>query len=383
MSFNYNILIVDDTKANIESLKAVINSNFSNINVYESLSAKDGFDILYENKIDLILLDIQMPEMDGYEFAKILSQNADTKMIPIVFVTAVFTSEDFVQTGLDLGAIDYITKPIDTLKLVKKLKLYMKLLEKQKSLELALDIEKALRKEIEEQQSIMIHQNKLTAMGELLSNIAHQWRQPLNILALTTANLKMKFNAGILDEQKIEEIETKTKTQVNYLSDTIDDFRDFFSDNSQKEYFKISDAINTSVNLIKPSLDVNNIDINYDMNDTLEIKNYKKELSQVIINIINNAVDIIEQNKIQNPNITIKTLKDKNNVVIKIGDNGGGISEDILLKVFEPYFTTKFGSRGTGLGLFMSKAIIEKNMGGYLSASNDENGAIFTIELPL
>ena len=385
MSFKYNILIVDDISSNIESLSMTIKSAFDNINIFTALSAKDGFDILYENSIDLILLDIQMPEMDGYEFARILSQNTDTKMIPIVFVTAIFTSDDFIQTGLDLGAIDYITKPINGISLINKLKLYIKILEKQKSLEIALENEKNSKQKIQKQHDMLIKQSKMATMGEMIGNISHQMKQPLNAISLSILTLEMHHNNDLLDDSKMIKSKEKITRLTEYLSDTIDNFRDFFNPNKVKTIFKIKDCIDDSIGIAGATLKDNFINTTFDIDETLNIDGFQNELSQVVINILNNAKDALVSNKTKQPTINIKARKVLNSIAIEISDNAGGIDEDIISKIFDSYFTTKDEDKGTGLGLYMSKEIIE-NMGGDLTVSNHhdcDDGAVFTIKLPI
>lgn len=232
--------------------------------------------------------------------------------------------------------------------------------------------------EIKEQQELFIQQSKLASMGEMLSNIAHQWRQPLNILNLTAVDLKYKYEYGELDKQKVEEISLKLQNQIEYLSQTIDDFRDFFTPNKKKELFKISEAVSSTLNIIGSSLKENFIDIELELDESVEINSYKNQLEQVLINILNNAKDALVLNKIKEPHIKIKVYNDKKNI-IEISNNGGAIKEEIINKIFEPYFSTKFSSKGTGLGLYMSKTIIEKNMGGNLRVDSKEENTTFII----
>lgn len=232
--------------------------------------------------------------------------------------------------------------------------------------------------EIKQQQDLVIQQSKLASMGEMLSNIAHQWRQPLNILNLVSTDLKYKFAYGQLDQERVDEISSKLQNQIEYLSKTIDDFRDFFTPTKNKELFKIHSAIKSTINIVGSALKDNLIELKLDIDDSLELNSYKSQLEQVLINILNNAKDAIVQSKTENPFIEIKVYKAKK-IMIEIKNNGGAIKEDILEKIFEPYFSTKFNSKGTGLGLYMSKMIIEKNMGGSLNVQCQDDTTSFII----
>ena len=235
---------------------------------------------------------------------------------------------------------------------------------------------------LQEKDSILVQQSKLAAMGEMIGNIAHQWRQPLNALGLTIQKIQMFHNEDMLTGDALNKSVNKSKILINKMSTTIDDFRNFFKTDKVKQQFNIKDSINAVLNLLESSLKNNNIDI-----DTINIQNdiefigYKNELEQVLLNIINNAKDALIENNIQKPNIKISINVNHSNIYIEILDNAGGISENIIDKIFEPYFTTKEQGKGTGIGLYMSNMIIETNMNGKLSVKNKSNGACFTIVL--
>ena len=235
---------------------------------------------------------------------------------------------------------------------------------------------------IKSQESMLIQQSRQAAMGEMIGNIAHQWRQPLNALGLTVQKIKMYHDEDILTSQNLNKSVDKSIILINKMSTTIDDFRNFFKINKIKEDFYIKDAVDEVINLIDTSLKSNNIQIdtsNIDKN--IIFLGYKNELEQVLLNIINNAKDALIDNNIQSPKIVIKISVVNRNIFIKISDNAGGIPQDIINKIFEPYFTTKEQGKGTGIGLYMSKMIIENNMNGILSVQNSEKGAHFTIKL--
>lgn len=256
---------------------------------------------------------------------------------------------------------------------------------KQQLEELNSSLENRIESEINKntkQQIILMHQSKLAQMGEMVENIAHQWRQPLaqinSLVLLIDMELnKNKFTNSIL-ESKLNEIEILTA----YMSKTIDDFKNFFSPNKEKSIFKIQIAIQKALDIVKGTVHLYHIKININVEKDLECNGYLEELQQVILTILNNAIEALVLKKIPSGEIFIDAYKQDNNIVINIQDNALGIDIKYLNKVFEPYFTTKQKSQGTGLGLYMAKMIIENGLEGVLNVENKLNGACFTIKIP-
>ena len=230
--------------------------------------------------------------------------------------------------------------------------------------------EKALQKEL------LIQQSKLSSMGEMLANIAHQWRQPLTHLSYIFINIKAAQKHNELNVVYLDKKIDDANTQLNYMSQTIDDFKDFYTPKKEKELFLASEMIKEAVSIIKSSLISNHIIIEIIYLEDTHLYTYKNELKQVLHNIILNAQDILLKREIKFPKI-ILTM---GNNTISIQDNAGGIPNAILSKIFEPYFSTK---NGMGIGLYMSKIIVEHNIGGVLSVKNSNKGACFTIEIPI
>ncbi len=240
------------------------------------------------------------------------------------------------------------------------------------------------RKEYEEQQRRMLNQTKLAAMGEMIGNIAHQWRQPLSVITTVTSGTILKQELDALTKEDLISGMQQALESANYLSETIETFRNFLKDSKEYKEVSIQKSVDRVVKLLNSTLNHNNIDLVNNIQDTEEINLnlISGELEQVIINIINNAKDILIENKIEMPWIKIDLENHKQYVVISIEDNGGGIPEDIIDKVFDAYFTTKHQSQGTGLGLHMSYKIITESFLGRLYVKNTKDGAKFFIELP-
>jgi len=224
----------------------------------------------------------------------------------------------------------------------------------------------------------LTYQSKLASMGEMIGNIAHQWRQPLTHLSYILMNLKNAYKKEQLTTEYFEKKTNLANAQIKYLSNTIDDFRDFFKNTDQKEFFNLTDSITEVINLLKESFKHYDINIKYNLDQDIIVQAYRGEFLQVILNILNNSKDEFIKRQIVNPHIKIKTYTEKNNAKIEISDNAGGIKKELLEKIFEPYFTTK--DKGLGIGLYMSKIIIEKSEG-KLEVKNNKKGALFTITL--
>ena len=247
---------------------------------------------------------------------------------------------------------------------------------------LELKVQKAI-KEVKKKDRAMLHQSRLARMGAMLSMIAHQWRQPLSevsgiLMELETAN---KFNK--VDSSMIEETVKESNKQIEFMSNTIEDFRNFFKPDKLKVDFYIEDACNEALTLVDASLKNFNIQVEKKIKHNPLIHGYEREFAQVILNLLSNAKDALTQRQIANPTIKLIVTKKDNNVIIKVKDNAGGVEEDYLDLIFEPYFTTKSSSKGTGLGLYMAKMIIEKNMYGEITVDNKKKGANFLIVLPI
>ncbi len=240
------------------------------------------------------------------------------------------------------------------------------------------EITKAVEKN-RTQEKILMQQAKMAEIGSMVESIAHQWRQPLNILGLSMTRLNINVSLGNHnDMSRVIEI---VEQQIDYMSQTIDDFRNFFKQDRLQSKVNVYHLISEVETLLGPLLASKKIALIKEIDPMIEILVYHNELKQVLINIVNNAREAIEATKSKKREITVRCIDDTYHCTISIEDSGGGVPHHIVDKIFDPYFTTKFESQGTGIGLYMAKMIIEKHCLGKLSIYNTTNGACFEIRL--
>lgn len=370
----FSILLVDDIYENIYSLKMLIEDGFD-VHIFSALNVKDAITILMNNPIDLILTDIQMPNIDGFEFVELLKSEEKTKNIPIIFITGIYDKDEYKTRGFDLGAIDYITKPINYVLLNAKLKIYIDIFRNKK-------IQEAI---IDEKNSLLINQSKFIAMGEMISMIAHQWRQPLTTLGLVLDRMNLLNNMNKLTPEAFKENYSKGSDLIQHMSQTIEDFRNFYKNEQTENNTTVKSIIDSSINLISPAFIENGIIHTIFISEEtkkLEFSINTSKICQVLLNLYKNSMDEFISKKIENPIIKISCFNNNEFIMIEISDNAGGIPKKYINKVFEPYFSTK-SKNGTGLGLYMSKIIIEEQMKGFISFKNEKNGVCFSLMLPI
>jgi len=277
---------------------------------------------------------------------------------------------------------NYLIKKID--KKEEELKSINRNLEKmvEKEIDHRLKVQKKADEEKSKNEQLLMQQSKLAMLGEMIGNIAHQWRQPLMQLSAIIMYLDAYNEKGKLTPEKFTKKIKDGNSIIDFMSKTIEDFRNYYKPEKQKEKFLLKDSIDNALFIVNSSLKTSNIEVvtNY-CNKNIELESFKNEFSQALLNIITNAKDILILKSIKNAKIFIDVKEENNNVIISIEDNAGGIENKILEKVFDPYFTTKHKSQGTGIGLYMTKMIIESNMNGDIKVKNSTNGARFIITL--
>ncbi|HEY3308978.1 MAG TPA: PAS domain S-box protein [Desulfuromonadaceae bacterium] len=235
--------------------------------------------------------------------------------------------------------------------------------------------------ELRQKEHLLMHQSRLAAMGEMIGNIAHQWRQPLNALGLIVQGLALEYEMGDFNKELLDDSTTKAMQVITHMSRTIDDFRNFFLPDKEKVLFKAREVVTKAVSLVDASFRDQQLSIVIDIREDSMIFGYPNEYSQVILNILMNARDAFIERKPDEPQVRIRLFRENNRAVITVSDNAGGIPQNYINKIFDPYFTTKGPDKGTGIGLFMAKTIIEKNMNGSLTVRNTGKGAEFRIEV--
>lgn len=248
------------------------------------------------------------------------------------------------------------------------------------------------QKTIQEKDRQLFEQSKRAEMGEMIGNIAHQWRQPLAIINTVVGILKEKNSITALSQEELKEKLEKMQTRILYMSDTIEDFMNYFRPDKEKSTFKIIDALNQALEVSHIN---NKTKLAIVTDNTLTLHGLKNEYIQVIVSILSNINDLIVDREVSSPEIEISLKLESGDCVLSISDNLGGIKDENISKIFNPYFTTKHQSMGTGLGLYIAKMIIEDTMNGSLRASNIEDkvngkaregalgyGAVFTIRTP-
>ncbi|MEA3383282.1 MAG: hybrid sensor histidine kinase/response regulator [Campylobacterota bacterium] len=357
MNSQSTILIVDDTQTNIDILVELLDG-------YDLIVATNGqlaLDMLEDEKVDLILLDIMMPIMDGFETCEKIKTNNSLKDIPIIFLTAK-TDDESIQKGFELGGVDYISKPFRPFELIARVKTHLNFKKQEKKI---------------------IEQNKYLALTELVNNIAHQWRQPLSVISTISSGMQIQHELQMIDESEtIKQLSIITEN-AQYLSSTLDNFKDFTDSNITKTTFNMKRLIQKNYDFIFGNVLKNEIELELDIKDEININGVENQFIEVILHIIKNSVDAITQDTNTSGRLKIDTDVMSNIATISIIDNGGGIDESIIDKIFEPYYTTKHQSIGTGLGLYMVNKIITETFSGDLEILNVKNGVCFNIKIPI
>lgn len=287
---------------------------------------------------------------------------------------ATFYSDTFVIPILDEhnAIIEYLDMRID----ITEIKNYLNIIQQK--------VNEATLK-IQDQQQQLITQSRSAALGEMFDNIAHQWRQPIGAINNAIINAEFALELGNMDLDEVHKTFEQISTYTLFLSKTIDDFRNFSNPNNDTALFTLHDIIQQTINIVDGAYKMNNIQLSCDSDDTMkgiQICGPQGELSQVILNILGNSRDAIKEKGIAQGIVTITLTKSENTIFLSISDNAGGISPEVLPKIFDPYFTTKSKAQGTGIGLYMSKTIIEKHFNGNIEVENTQQGATFTITLP-
>lgn len=361
-----NILYVEDNNDVSEKLSRILKRSVANL--VHAQTAEQGLNIFENGKnyFDIVITDINLPKMNGLDMVKEIKKLAN----PQIIVITAYSDKNVFIDAINSGVDKYILKPINLQHLHKALIDCNKIVD--------------LKKKVRKQNQMLLSQSRQAAMGEMISMIAHQWRQPISTVSMLVSNILLEVELGDLDEGNLVENLTKINEQLQYLSSTISDFKNFFKPNQSKTPAKLSEILNDTLKIIRTSIENNNINLIEDYKVDISFKTYKNQFVQVLLVIIKNAQDALLDNQIKNPEIIIKNgVIDEKTLYLSIEDNAGGIKLDNLDVVFEPYFSTKNEKNGTGLGLYMCKMIVERHLDGKIYVENSNLGAKFTIEIPI
>ncbi|MBF0459435.1 MAG: hybrid sensor histidine kinase/response regulator [Nitrospirae bacterium] len=431
------ILVVEDSSTQAVLLRRMLEGH-----KYDVITADNGLNgctKVKEHMPSLIISDVNMPVMNGYEMCETIKQTEELKHIPIILLTGLCNPEDIIY-GLACGADNFIIKPYTEESLLSRIdyllatsrirksdgggvgielrvgaKTYMINSEKRQILNLLVsayektieqnrqlkekeqeltvlnaDLERRISEETLkglEKEQLLIQQSKMAEVGSMINAIAHQWRQPLNVISLMAQEIEESYKFGDLNKDYLMEAKDTILTHVDFMTKTVDDFCRYLRPSKEKIIFDIKKSIEEVVLMFSPYFQKSGISLNFDfIDENVSARGYPNEFKQVILNLINNARDAIllkcrETGQPAEGRIDIGIAMKNKTIKIRVSDNGGGIPSDIIGRIFEPYFTTKESHKGTGIGLYMSKTIIEKNMGWKLNVANVEGGAEFVIEI--
>lgn len=361
------ILLVDDSAQNLDIIAQILKSEYS---VKVANSGHKALSYLQSGKKpDLILLDILMPQMDGYELCTLLKAEDTLKEIPVIFLTALQQEDDMLK-GLELGAVDYVIKPVSPPVLKARVGTHVKLKQFQDS----------LKEIIDEKETLLLQQSKMAILGEMLENIVHQWKQPISMISMSSANIRIDMMLDNLNLKELDSALEGIESSVEHLSQTMDDFRDFLHEESQAHPQNIKAIIEQTIELIGSKLHLFDIALDVDVAD-FEMPLFKNDLIQIVMNILSNSIDALAKQE-GKKEITIRFVEEQEQVKLLLCDNAGGIKEELLEKIFDKYFTTKEEKKGSGIGLYMCRILATKRLKGTIVATNKEQGACFEITLP-
>ena len=392
------VLFVDADEDNRQDICSIFKIFFHDIDI--ATDGLDGLTHFNNNRYDLVITALDMPTMNGLEMIEKIREIS--RHITILVLSS---EEKYFIDLIKLDVDGYILKPVEVKqfisiiqKVIEKLQdrqilyeyrinLETKIEEKTKELQdLNNHLEQRVSDEIKknkEREEYIFNNTKLIAMGEMMRNIAHQWRQPLSSISTAASGVKLQNELLTISSDELNDNMDTIVNKANLLSQTIDTFRDFLDETKKLEEVTIEESINNSLLIIQEVMDCNDVVLinNVNTKSANKVKLMINEFSQVLLTIVNNSIDVLKN--VKNPWVKIDLEEYTDKVIVTIEDNGGGISDDNIARVFEPYFTTKFKSFGIGLGLHISYKIIVENLKGKLYVKNTQNGAKFYIELPL
>ncbi len=346
--------------------------------IHVASNGQQGLDQYHKRLPDIIITDIQMPLMSGLEMVKKIRERDQD--IPIV-ITSAFEESKYLLEAIDLGVEYYLLKPVMLDKLQERLNLIKKRIMQKRELEAyQLYLEDRIEEEIalsEAKEALLIEQNKSSEVGQMVSIIAHQWKQPLHYLNLLIEDLGMEYEYQPLSKEYINDFVKKGTKRVNFLSETMDNFLNFYRSETEIKEFSLSKVIHEISKFLGMSFKSLGITIDITVREDFSLHGIENELQQVILNLINNAKEAFEGQKRADAKISIEILKKSDKGVVIVQDNAGGIPSDAIKKIFNIEYTTK--ENGNGIGLYLVKKIVEERFKGSVDVSNTPSGACFNL----
>ena len=376
-SWNLKLLYVEDNQSARATALDIFEDFFENITV--AVNGADGLEKLNKNEIDIIITDINMPKLTGIEMIKKIREF--DKDISILILSA-HNETSFFMESIKLGVAGYLLKPIDIDQFTDSLhKCVENIVLKKENFDYKHYLERKVQKQLEdlrEKDKILLQKSKMASMGEMIDAIAHQWKQPLNIIQLQTNSLHTKalMRKNLSDKIIVKYCE-KTYKQITHLTTTLNEFRNFFRPNNGKENINIKKLLTSITILLADELKRFSIEIEISCPKIVYLLINQNDLTHLIINLINNAKEEMIKNQIEKKKICLLCYKKDDKTIIKVKDNGKGIPKEIINKIFDSNFTTKKSSGGTGVGLYMCKTIATKYQAELKAQNND--GAEFLI----
>lgn len=389
MTKKINALIVTSNPDAVHELNIAQSSNFDEIDIVTS--AEDALNIHEIGRFDIIYIDFNLEKMSASELISNI-KNYDKNQLFSVIISEEDAKHLFaiIKHGISL----FMIKPITAQKFIDIAHQAASMLKDATHSESAQILNEQLSQQNKLQANILIQQSKLAQTGEMISMIAHQWRQPLAVITAITATVRTRMDLDIYTktqnpydklEADIRNAFERIEESADYLSKTVNDFRNFYRPETGLSTFKASDMIDSVCRMALLDKTLLNIDLKINHDHSIILTSYENELKQALINIINNAKDAFIEQKVENPKLRISVKQGGEFIYINIADNAGGISPSIIDQIFLPYFSTKSKKNGTGLGLHMAKTIIEHHIEGTLSVTNNLafGGADFCIKIPI
>jgi len=375
------ILAIDDNHDNVMALKAVVTDQLPNAKVFTASNGQKGLDLAFAYDPDVILLDIVMPEMDGFEVCRRLKDDHYLHAIPVVFLTALRTDRESRIRALEIGAESFLSKPFDEVEIIAQIRAMAKIKEANRRILIEKDHLEALVKErtieLEKSHTQLLHSEKLSAVGSLSASIAHEFSNPLQGVMVVLKVLSE--NAPLAQEE--QRMVSLALHECRRMKDLIANLRDFYRPTSGKlEPVDLHAVLDALLLIAKKELLTRKISVVKKYADNFSpVIGVADQLKQVLMNLLNNASYACENGGA----ITLATTTTEDGVVVHIEDTGTGISQKNLARIFEPFFTTKPETKGTGLGLSVSYGII-KNHGGRIEVKSEAGkGSVFSVFLPL